>query len=125
MAAHVLYTALDAKAPATASPTVIENVIRGDIGFDGLLLSDDISMEALSGTPGERCAAILAAGCDVVLECSGEIEVMRAAAETAAPLTTAASNRLEQAFAKIGPPDNFDPIQSKERLTALIGARTV
>ncbi len=125
MAAHVLYTELDATAPATASSKVIEEVIRGDIGFDGLLLSDDIGMEALSGAPDERCAAMLAAGCDVVLECSGDIEVMRATAEAASPLTTAASARLDRVLAEIGPPDETDPDVTTARLTSLINATTV
>ncbi len=125
MAAHVLYTELDPTAPATASRRVIEQIIRGDIGFDGLLLSDDIGMAALSGTPGERCAAMLAAGCEIVLECSGDIEVMRATAEAAAPLTERASGRLDRALAEIGLPDEFDPAQSAARLTALIGATTL
>jgi beta-N-acetylhexosaminidase len=125
MAAHVLYTEFDATAPATASPRVIEDVIRRDIGFDGLLFSDDIGMAALSGTTGERCAAMLAAGCDVVLECSGDIEVMLATADAASPLTDAASARLERALGEIGPPDEIDVAQSTARLTALIDATTV
>jgi beta-N-acetylhexosaminidase len=125
MAAHVLYSALDATAPATASSKVIDQVIRGDIGFDGLLLSDDIGMQALSGTPGERCAAMLDAGCDIALECSGDIEVMREAAQAASPLTTAATMRLERALGAIGPPDDSDLDRSTARLAALIGATAV
>ncbi len=125
MAAHVLYTDLDATAPATASSKVIENVIRGDIGFGGLLISDDIGMEALSGTPGERCAAMLAAGCDIALECSGDIEVMRATAEAARPLTKTASDRLERALSEIGRPDESDAGETTARLAVLIGTTTV
>ena len=88
-------------------------------------ISDDIGMEALSGTPGERCAAMLAAGCDVVLECSGDIEAMRATADAASPLTTAASARLDRALAEIGPPDETDPDLTTARLTSLINATTV
>ncbi len=119
MAAHVLYTELDATAPATASSKVIEEVIRGDIGFDGLLLSDDIGMEALSGAPGERCAAMLAAGCDVVLECSGELEVMRATADAAAVLTGPASRRLDRALGDIGAPEHLDTEAASARLGEL------
>lgn len=119
MAAHVLYSELDATAPATASPIVIERVIRGDIGFDGLLLSDDIGMEALSGAPGERCAAMLAAGCDVVLECSGDIQTMRATAEAAAALTEPASRRLDRALGDIGAPEELDTEAATARLTEL------
>src|ERR1043166_2740386 len=70
MTAHVVFTALDPVAPATTSVTMVREVIRGFIGFDGLLMSDDISMKALSGTLGERAHAALAAGCDVVLHCN-------------------------------------------------------
>jgi len=125
MAAHVLYTELDATAPATESRRVIEDVIRGEIGFDGLLISDDIGMEALSGTPGERCAAMLAAGCDVALECSGELGVMRAAAEAAGELTGAASARLDRALGDIGAPDELDAEAASARLAELTAAATV
>ena len=85
MTAHVLYPAWDAERPATVSPTIIGEVIRGAIGFDGLLMSDDLAMEALSGTPAERTAAALAAGCDLALHCSGVLaeseEVAGAAGE--------------------------------------------
>ncbi len=119
MAAHVLYTDIDSTAPATASPKVIEDVIRGDIGFDGLLLSDDIGMEALTGTPGERCAAMLAAGCDIALECSGDIDVMRVTAEGAAMLTAAASARLERALGDIRAPEALDAAAATARLAEL------
>jgi beta-N-acetylhexosaminidase len=119
MAAHVLYTDIDATAPATASPTVIDDVIRGDIGFDGLLLSDDIGMEALTGTSGERCAAMLAAGCDIALECSGDIAVMRVTAEGAAMLTDPASARLERALGDILAPEALDPAAATARLAEL------
>src|SRR3546814_7473156 len=74
MTAHVVYAALDAERPATTSPRVIEEVIRGQIGFDGVLLSDDLTMEALKGSLGERAGAALAAGCDVALHCNGKPE---------------------------------------------------
>ena len=72
MTAHIAYRALDAR-PATLSPVVIGGTIRGRIGFDGVLVSDDLHMRALDGTPGERAAAALAAGCDVALHCSGDL----------------------------------------------------
>ena len=81
-------------------------------------------MAALTGTPGERCAAMLEAGCDIALECSGDIEVMRPAAQAASPLTKSASSRLERALAEIGSPDDADPDLATTRLTALIGATT-
>lgn len=120
MAAHVLYSDIDDTAPATASTAVIHDVIRGDIGFDGLLLSDDIGMAALSGTPGVRCAAMLAAGCDVVLECSGDMEIMNEMAGAIAPLTAAATSRLERALAEIGAPDAIDLPEANTRLAVLV-----
>ena len=80
MTAHVVFTAIDAL-PVTTSKTMISNVIRGFIGFDGLLMSDDVSMGASTGSIGERTAATLAAGCDVVLHCNGKIEEMHEVAK--------------------------------------------
>lgn len=80
MSAHVLYSAVDTEAPATTSRRVIDEVIRGTIGFQGVLLSDDIGMEALTGGPADRAQALLAAGCDVVLHCVGKLEEMIAVA---------------------------------------------
>ncbi len=77
MVAHVVYTDIDPALPASVSPTVITDIVRGHIGFDGLLFSDDLSMQALSGTLGQRTAAVLAAGCDVALHCNGRMEEMR------------------------------------------------
>ncbi len=76
MTAHVVYTAVDPDRPATTSPKVISEIVRGEIGFDGLLVSDDTSMKALSGDFPEKAAAILAAGCDLVLHCNGVMEEM-------------------------------------------------
>ncbi|MFO1145814.1 MAG: glycoside hydrolase family 3 N-terminal domain-containing protein [Rhodospirillales bacterium] len=81
MTAHVVYAAFDRTAPATTSATVIREVVRGAIGFDGLLMSDDLCMRALTGTPGERARAALAAGCDVLLHCNGDLTEMEAIAE--------------------------------------------
>src|SRR5262249_26416454 len=77
MTAHVVYTAIDPARPATTSPTVVREIIRGEIGFDGLLISDDTSMKALSGDFPDKAAAILAAGVDIVLHCNGMMEEMR------------------------------------------------
>ena len=76
MTAHVVYAAFDAERPATLSPRVIDEVIRGGIGFDGMLLTDDLSMRALGGSFAERAEAALAAGCDVVLHCNGDMAEM-------------------------------------------------
>jgi beta-N-acetylhexosaminidase len=94
MTAHVVYTAIDPNAPATLSRTVINSVIRGDIGFDGVLVSDDVNMGALAGSIAGRVRGVLAAGCDVALHCSGVLSEMSEAADAAAPLTQAAAARL-------------------------------
>jgi beta-N-acetylhexosaminidase len=99
MTAHVVYAAIDPERPATLSARVVEEAIRGAIGFDGLLMSDDVSMKALSGDFGARTAAILAAGCDVVLHCNGVMEEMRAVAGSARPLSGEALRRAERALA--------------------------
>ena len=83
MTAHVVYTAVDADNCATFSAKVVDRVIRGDIGFDGLLISDDLSMHALTGSFAERTQRALAAGCDVVLHCNGEMAEMAPVAEAA------------------------------------------
>ena len=95
MTAHILYTAIDSERPATLSARLIAEVIRGSIGFDGVLLSDDLSMAALPGGIGERAAGALAAGCDLVLHCNGAMSEMRRVAASAPPLTPAARRRLD------------------------------
>ncbi|MFL6798970.1 MAG: beta-N-acetylhexosaminidase [Xanthobacteraceae bacterium] len=99
MTAHVVYSDIDPIAPATTSVTVVREVIRGWIGFRGLLMSDDISMGALAGSIGERAHAALSAGCDVVLHCNGSFDEMQAVAAAVPPLGGAASMRAEAALA--------------------------
>jgi beta-N-acetylhexosaminidase len=99
MTAHVVFTAIDQQLPATTSATIIGQVIRGFIGFDGLLMSDDLSMGALSGSLAERTRAALAAGCDVALHCNGDLAEMRAVADAAPELAGAAARRAEAALA--------------------------
>jgi len=94
MTAHIRYPAIDARAPATLSPAVIETVIRSAIGFDGVLVSDDIGMGALSGPFGARAEAALRAGCDVVLHCSGAIDEMTDVADTCPYMTETALRRI-------------------------------
>ena len=97
MTAHIVFDALDGERPATVSATVIDQVIRGSIGFDGVVLSDDIGMEALSGTPAERAGAVIEAGCDVVLECWGKLDVMQDIAPNVPRLSDASAERLIRA----------------------------
>jgi beta-N-acetylhexosaminidase len=120
MTAHVIYTALDAEAPATTSRKVIDNVIRGWIGFDGLLLSDDLSMQALSGSLGERATASLAAGCDVALHCNGKAEEMEQVAAAVGPLTAQAQRRIAAARARLGKPGPVDQAALQRRLDGLM-----
>ncbi len=100
MTAHVLYTALDGARPATTSPAIVADVIRGEIGFDGVLISDDLGMAALDGPVGRRAAAALAAGCDLALHCSGDLGEMATVAAEARPMTARAAGRLAGAEAK-------------------------
>jgi beta-N-acetylhexosaminidase len=102
MTAHVVYTAIDPIAPATTSVTLVRDVIRGWLKFAGVLMSDDISMNALSGSIEERSRAAIAAGCDVVLHCSGELEEMRAVASAVPLLTGEAAKRADAALGRRG-----------------------
>jgi len=102
MTAHILYPAWDSERPATLSPTIVETIVRGEIGFDGLLMSDDIAMEALSGPLPDRARATLAAGCDIVLHCSGEAADNELIAKALGPIGAAAAGRLKRAMAATG-----------------------
>ena len=108
MTAHVVFSAIDPTHPATTSATMVRDVIRGFCGFRGLLMSDDISMGALSGSISERSQAALAAGCDIVLHCNGEIAEMRDVAQAVPVLSGAALERSELALSQRGGPSEFD-----------------
>ncbi len=95
MTAHIVYEALDPALPATLSATVIEDVIRGRIGFEGVLVTDDLAMKALSGAPADLAVQALAAGCDIALYCSGDFALTEALLRTCPTLTPAASQRLK------------------------------
>ena len=99
MVAHILYTALDPDRAASLSPAVIDDTIRRDIGFDGLLLSDDLAMKALTGTPAESARAVIEAGCDLALHCSGDLAEMEAIAGALGSLPEPASERIAHATA--------------------------
>jgi beta-N-acetylhexosaminidase len=99
MTAHIVMEAIDPDRAATVSPAVMA-VIRGQIGFDGLIMTDDISMEALSGTIAERASASIAAGCDIVLHCNGKLAEMEAVAVAAGPMSAAAVARGAAALAE-------------------------
>ncbi|MCQ8240599.1 beta-N-acetylhexosaminidase [Rhizosaccharibacter radicis] len=100
MTAHIRFDGLDPERPATLSPVVLGEVIRRDLGFDGVLVSDDLAMEALSGSPGARAAAALAAGCDIALHCSGVLSDTTEVLEASGPPTEACLDRLARARAQ-------------------------
>ena len=108
MTAHVVFTALDRELPATTSATIISQVIRGFIGFDGLLMSDDLSMGALSGSLADRTRAALGAGCDMALHCNGDLAEMEAVAGAAPELAGGAARRAAAALAARQPPGSLD-----------------
>lgn len=120
MTAHVVFSALDPAHPATTSATIIHQVIRGVIGFQGLLMSDDVSMNALAGSIAERTRAILAAGCDMVLHCNGKLDEMREVARETPELSGQALQRAERALASRKAPQAFDRRQARAELDALI-----
>jgi beta-N-acetylhexosaminidase len=120
MTAHVVFSALDPAHPATTSATIIEQVIRGVIGFQGLLMSDDVGMNALAGSFAERTRAVFAAGCEVVLHCSGKLDEMREIAAETPELSGKALERARQALASRRPPQPFDRVAARAQLDALI-----
>jgi beta-N-acetylhexosaminidase len=121
MTAHVIYEAIDPNRPATTSPKVIRDVIRGEIGFDGLLMSDDISMQALSGPISTRTRAALFAGCDIVLHCNGKMGEMHEVARESKPLEGPAQRRAAHALAHLAEVAPFDHAQATARLHDLLG----
>jgi len=123
MTAHVVFAAIDPVLPATTSATMIREVIRGFIGFDGLLMSDDVSMGALSGSMAERTCASLAAGCDVVLHCNGKLDEMRAVAAAASLLAGDARRRADAALAARTPASDLDLVAARREFDAMIANR--
>jgi beta-N-acetylhexosaminidase len=124
MTAHVVFEAVDEKRPASASPLVIEDVVRRRIGFSGLLISDDLWMDALSGSLGERAGAVLAAGCDIALCCHGAPGQMAEAAAAARPLAGLPLARAEAARADVvRDGESFDSGQARRRFDAAFDMR--
>lgn len=122
MTAHIVYSALDPEHPATHSPKIIDEIIRGWLGFDGLLLSDDVSMNALSGDFSQRTHSVFAAGCDIVLHCNGNMEEMQAVAEATPELTGKAENRAMLALNMISHPEECDEQQLRAEFENLTRA---
>jgi beta-N-acetylhexosaminidase len=124
MTAHVVYDSIDPQRPATTSPKVIRDVIRGEIGFEGLLMSDDLSMQALDGPLAMRAKAALFAGCDLVLHCNGDMDEMKDVASEVKELDGLSLKRSEQALAHLVAADpGFDPVAALVRLTGLLAGR--
>ncbi len=120
MTAHIIYEALDPDLPATLSPKVIAEIIRGEIGFDGLLLSDDLSMKALRGTLGDLARQSVAAGCDIALHCNGKMEEMVQVAAGAPPLSKAGLERYTRGRRQVGKGQLAKLDQVEKELTALL-----
>ena len=123
MSAHIVFTAIDPRRPATQSPTVIREIIREKIGFDGLLMTDDVSMQALRGSYRQRAEASFAAGIDVVLHCNGRMRQMRGVVEGARELSGASLRRAQAALARLsGGAEGFDVAEARSRFEAGLAA---
>jgi len=124
MTAHVVYDSIDPQRPATTSPKVIRDVIRGEIGFGGLLMSDDLSMKALDGPLALRAKAALFAGCDLALHCNGDMDEMKNVASEVKELDGLSLKRSEQALAHLVAADpGFDPVAATARLAGLLAGQ--
>jgi beta-N-acetylhexosaminidase len=122
MTAHVIYSAIDPKRPATTSKKAIRKIIRGSLGFDGLVMSDDLSMKALSGDFAERAEQSLAAGCDVVLHCNGDMAEMNAVVDGTGALKGHAKRRAAAALGRIArAPEPLDLDAARARFAAALG----
>jgi beta-N-acetylhexosaminidase len=122
MSAHVVYTRIDQEAPATLSKAVVGEIIRRHIGFNGLLMTDDLSMKALSGSFRERAERAIGAGCDIALHCNGDLSEARAVAEGAPPLAGAALKRAEKALECVQQIEPFDAAEATREFDAAMGA---
>ena len=120
MTAHVVFTAYDADAPATTSVTMVGQVICDSIGFEGLLMSDDVSMGALSGSIGDRTCAAIAAGCDIVLHCTGQMDEMQMVAAEAPRLAGPAQRRATAALAARSKPRDLDLGEARRSFAAML-----
>lgn len=120
MSAHVVYADIDPAAPATLSKRVVDEVIRGFIGFDGALMTDDLTMHALKGSLADRARAATAAGCDLVLHCKGSVADMREVAAATPILTGKALERTNRALAELKPSKPFAIAEAQSRVDAAL-----
>lgn len=124
MTAHVVYTAIDRKNPATTSRKAIKKIIRDSIGFDGLLMSDDLSMKALSGDFKQRAKDSLSAGCDVVLHCNGDMAEMKAVMAGVGKMGKEARRRAQAVMNRlVKVPEPFDVAEARARFDAAFDGR--
>jgi beta-N-acetylhexosaminidase len=124
MTAHVVYTAIDRNRPATTSRKAIKKIIRESLGFDGLLMSDDLSMKALSGDFRQRAKDSLSAGCDVVLHCNGDMAEMKAVMSGVGRLSSQAKRRVQAVMSRIVKvPEPLDVEQARARFDAAFEGR--
>jgi beta-N-acetylhexosaminidase len=124
MTGHIMFPVWDAERCATMSPVIIETVIRGRIGFDGLLMSDDLDMKALTGDVSDRALACVTAGCDIALNCWGRMDEMIAIAGKLPAITVRGAERLATAMATVAPVSDFaelpELIARRDELLALV-----
>lgn len=123
MTAHIIYSAVDPDFPCSSSSSVIQGVIRDEIGFEGLLFSDDVCMRALTGPADARVVSVLKAGCDIALHCNGDLREMLAIAKTCPRMGPKSLARLKAARHLIHDSDDFDPQAAKDRISAFLSHR--
>ena len=121
MTAHVVYTAIDPAAPATTSKRVIDEIVRGFMGYDGCLMTDDLTMRALKGTLTERVRGSLAAGCDLILHCNRNMDEMREVAAATPILSGKAAERASRAVRALKPAKPFAAAEAQARVDAALG----
>ncbi|MEQ9638937.1 MAG: beta-N-acetylhexosaminidase [Alphaproteobacteria bacterium] len=122
MTGHLMFPAIDPLWPSTLSATIVAQVIRDRIGFQGLLMSDDLSMQALAGDVGERAAGAIAAGCDIALHCNGRFDEMRAVLDACGPMSAAAHDRWALAQQGIARPEPFERTAAQQELAGLLAS---
>jgi beta-N-acetylhexosaminidase len=120
MTAHIVFEAIDPRRPATTSPKVVRSIIRGEIGFEGLLVSDDLSMQALEGPLSARTKAALFAGCDIALHCNGKMDEMIGVAKEAKELAGESLARANAALAHLREPAPLDVAAAEARLREML-----
>ena len=125
MTAHVVFNSIDPKAPASTSKIIIQDIVRQEIGFDGLLMSDDLGMHALTGTMRQRAEGVILAGCDIVLHCSGAMSEMKEAVLGTPELSGRALERANRALAVTKNKEDFNFTEAEEYLSQVLERYTI